>query len=126
MAKANALPEITRLAERHGFKVVSEAGSAIALAHHDRVEAFSLVCDASGAFITASWHAKPRMRTVVDKRAPGEYGKEGRALASNAKRRSVGGDEVRAEPVAHPSGLDVGYNELKRRIRTPNWLEGLK
>lgn len=94
--------------------------------HSERLEGFVLRVEPDGPFISATYYAKTEFRTIVEHRSPGEYGKRGESLGGNSKRRPVGMDDVRVDPVASPHGLDVGYLEIKRRIRSPEWREGLK
>lgn len=123
MSKANALPEIRTLAAKHGFTEEPELfGKLVVFVSAEREERFALYHD-EGAFDAAWWAAPTLWRMEVDKRAPGEYGKDGHSLVATAKRRAVGAGEVRPVLVANSSGLELGYMDLKRRIADPNWRE---
>lgn len=126
MSKATAFTEIPALALKNGFEPWGERGSSVAFAHKSRVEAFTLHCDGTGAFDSASWHAASLFRIIVDRRDHGETGKDGRSLAANSKRRAIGMDEVRAEAIAREGGMSIGYLDLKRRVRDPEWREKIK
>lgn len=125
MALKDAGEEIPALALKNGFRVSMKAGSGRiwAMAHTERREAFVLSVDESAGFVSANWFAETEYVTIVDKRAPGERGKEGRSLTANSKRRAVGMDEVRPMMVTSSSGLAIGYMDLKRRIRDADWRE---
>lgn len=121
MSKATARTEIAALAERHGFEVKHTHGALVAYYHRERNEGFQLSCDGD-AFDIASWHAPTEYVTKVDRRKAGERGaRDGLSLVSDAKRRSVGMSEVRAEMRTNSRGMEIGYLDLKRRIRDKDW-----
>lgn len=131
MAKSDAGIEIPKLAESLGFKrsfkFYGKETYSVGYFHRGRTEGFTLRSfTETEAFDVAYWHAPSRWRTIVDRRAPGARGKDGRSLVSNNKRRGVGLDEVRPEEVTSPRGLPVTYTELKRRLNNENWIEGIK
>lgn len=125
MSKATAWSEVPELAEKHGFTRTFLDGERTGFIHVDRAEAFILTAE-DGAFDFASWHGRLKYVTVVEKRAPGERGQDGNHLTANAKRRPVGVGDVRPKMARSPMGMEVGYLELKRRIKDPDWLEKVK
>lgn len=126
MSLATAGAEIPKLAKEHGFErqVAPHVGDhrLDAMYSPERVEGFTLVTDESGAFISASWHAPEEWRTRVDTRKPPEYSeRSGLSLAGTSSRRPAGLDEVHAELLTSPSGIEIGYMAIKRRIKNENW-----
>lgn len=122
MSRATAGVEIPELALGAGFELKHETESSVGFLHRARMEGFALHIGEDGQeFVRASWHAPDEYVAIVDRRAPGEFGKEGRALAPNSKRRSVGMDDVRPELRTSMNGLDINYTELKKRIRNEGW-----
>ena len=122
MSKATAGVEIPELAEKHGFHRTVSTANRVGYVHPQRREAFLLDTE-EGAFISATWHAPQVWKTVVDKRAPGERANDGGHLVGNNKRRHVGLSDVYPKAVTAPHGLIVGYLDIKRRIKDPDWKE---
>lgn len=123
MSKATARTEIPTLAEKHGFEMKHQHGGLVAYYSAERNEGFQLRCEGE-EFDFATWHAPTEYVIVVDKRMPGQRSeRDGISLVADAKRRAVGMSEVRAEMRTSASGLDIGYLNIKRRIKDPNWRE---
>lgn len=121
MSKATARIEIAALAEKHGFEVKHTHGTLVAYYHHGRNEGFQLSCNGD-EFDVASWHAPTEYITKVDRRKDGERGaRDGLSLVSDTKRRSVGMSTVRAEMRTHIRGMEIGYQDIKRRIKDKDW-----
>ena len=123
MSKAEARDEFAKLAEKAGFDVKHSHNGLVAYFHHERNEGFQIIFDGE-AFESATWHAPTKYVIVVDRRGPGEFGdRSGISLGSTTKRRAVGMGIVRPEMRTCTTGLEIGYMDLKRRIKNPNWRE---
>lgn len=121
MSKATAKTEIAALGAKHGFEVKHTHGTLVAYHHRERNEGFQLSCDGD-AFDVASWHAPTEYFTKVDRRKDGERGdRSGLGLNADAKRRAMGMDAVRPEMRTSAHGMEIGYLDLKRRIKNKDW-----
>ena len=133
MTKATARIEFAPIIEKAGFVLrfthQSQPGPPYCVPHllmevyfhAERNEGFKVYYNVD-AFVDASWHAPTEYLTVVDRRKPGERGdRSGLGLNADAKRRAVGMSEVRAEMRTSVRGMEIGYLDLKRRIKNKDW-----
>lgn len=138
MTKATARIEFAPIIEKAGFVLrfthQSQPGPPYCVPHllmevyfhAERNEGFKVYYSVD-AFVDASWHAPTEYITVVDKRRDGQRGAveqgspHGTALVADAKRRAIGMSSVRAQMRTCTDGMEIGYQDLKRRIRNKDW-----